>query len=257
MEENNVALPQAQETSEASNTEQFTQQTTDTTTQQPEQQKFKVKYLHEEREVPYDEAPTYIQKGMDYDRVREKYEESKPVVGFVEKLAQQNGMTVPEYLRAVDEYQRQQEIQDLQQRTNLDSELAEELYYSRQERHEREQRRQQEAQEKQQQQEYIEFLTEFKGVSAEDIPQEVWRLKAEKGISITDAYTRYQYGQIKGQQTAQEANAKNAQSSTGSLTGNGETPNSYISRDVFEQNKNDRNWVIKNFNKLNESRAKW
>ena len=87
MEENNVATMQQDtgtDTNVGSSSTEQTQQATEQSTQQSEpKQSFKVKYLHEEKEVPYEEAPTYIQKGMDYDRVRSKYEESKPVLTFV------------------------------------------------------------------------------------------------------------------------------------------------------------------------------
>lgn len=220
-------------------------------------QSFKVKHLHEEKEIGFEEAPTYIQKGLDYDRVKNKYEESKPVVSFVERLAQQNGLTVPEYLKAVEEYERQQEIESLKEQTNLNPELAEELYLLRQERQQRSVQQQQQEVQAKQQQEYIEFLSQFPDITPESIPQEVWDLKANKGLTITDAYIRHEYNKLRGKLNAQETNQKNADVSTGSLTGNGGTKSDFIDSNTFEQNKDDRRWVMQNLDKIIKSRAKW
>lgn len=230
----------------------------DNATTENESKSFKVKHLHEEKEIPFDEAPTYIQKGLDYDRVKTKYEESKPVLGFVERLAQQNGMTVPEYLKAVEEYERQQEIENLSQNNGLSEELAEELYLSRQERKQRESERQQQENQQRQQQEYIDFLNQFPQVKAEEIPKEVWETKASNpNISLTDAYIRHEYSKLQQKIKAQEVNAENANTSTGSVTGNGTSTGDYISFDTFQKNKTDRNWVIKNLKQITESRSKW
>jgi hypothetical protein len=64
-------------------------------------QTFKLKYLGEEREVSKDEAITLAQKGMDYDRVRQKHDEAisendslKEKLAPIEELANSQGMTL-------------------------------------------------------------------------------------------------------------------------------------------------------------------
>ena len=54
-----------------------------------------------------------------------------------------------------------------------------------------------------------------------------------------------------------EKNLKNAQTSTGSVNSQGALPQEIISKDTFESNKHDRNWVIKNLTKISQSRSKW
>jgi hypothetical protein len=216
-EELNVTTPQVNES-----VMETTQESMETTTEQTPQQAFKVKHLHEEKEIGFDEAPTYIQKGLDYDRIKTKYEDSKPVIGFVEKLASQNGMTVPEYLKAVEEYERRQEIDNLANQRNLDPELAEELYLSRQERQQRKAQETQREMEERNKQEYVDFINEFPDVKPEDVPAEVWEMKNKNpNISISDAYIRYERNQLKAKLSATEVNQKNAETSTGSVTGNG------------------------------------
>lgn len=233
------------------------QKTEQQTVNDNQQQSFKVKYLHEEKEIPYSEAPTYIQKGMDYDRVKSKYEESKPVLSFVERLAQQNGLSVPDYLKAVEEYEKQQEIEALSQKNSLDPELAEELYLLRQERQQRQTAKQQQDQEARQQQEYIEFINQFPDVKPDAIPNEVWQIKANNNLTITDAYIRHEYNKLREKINAQETNLKNANVSTGSLTGNGNATSDFIDAKTFENKKDDRRWVMQNLDRIMKSRAKW
>ena len=69
-----------------------TQETQEVVAEQP---KIKVKYDKEEKELSYDEAVTLAQKGMNYDRLNEKYDSLKAkehAIKLVEKLAEQNGM---------------------------------------------------------------------------------------------------------------------------------------------------------------------
>jgi hypothetical protein len=217
-EENVETIPQNEqelETQEVEAQEAETQEIPETP------QAFRVKHLHEEKEISYDEAPTYIQKGLDYDRVKSKYEESKPVLSFIERLAKQNDMSVDEYVKAVEEHERQQEIEELQSQRNLDPELAEELYLLRQERANKAKLEEQQKQQEQKQKEYLDFLDEFKDVEPDKIPQEVFDIKVKNGISLTDAYIRYQYKNMLNKETIDKVNQENAATSTGSLTGNG------------------------------------
>jgi len=50
---------------------------------------------------PGDITPELLQKGVDYDRIRTKYDEAKPVMEVFSGLAKANGMTVEEYVRVV------------------------------------------------------------------------------------------------------------------------------------------------------------
>ena len=253
LEEN--TQPEVQE--EESQAVEPTQEVQDDT---PARELVKVKHLHEEKEIdPYsDEGKAYIQKGMDYQRVKDKYESSKSTSDFVENLARQQGMSVEDYIKAVNESQKQQEIENLANARGLDTEMAEELYLLRQERKERAAREQEFQAKERQNQEYMDFFKEFPDVSAEQIPAEVFELSAKNpNMSLTDAYIRHEYNQMKNKAKTEQVNAKNAEATTGSVTGNGESKTDYITAASFEKNKHDRNWVVKNFDKINKSRSKW
>lgn len=184
--------------------------------EQPTRQSFKVKHLKEEKEISYDEAPEYIQKGLDYDRVREKYDETKPVLGFVEKLAKQNNMSVQEYMQEVERYEREQAIQDIADNNQLSKEMAEELFLLREERKTRAQKDEEAKREAEKKEEYLSFVNEFPNVDVDSIPVEVFELKHQNPrLTLTDAYIRHQWNEQKKAQQVQQANEKNASTSTG------------------------------------------
>jgi len=239
---------------------QATEEVTEVQEETPARELVKVKHLHEEKEIdPYtDEGKAYIQKGLDYDRVKTKYESSKSTLDFVESLAKQQGMAVDDYIKAVNENQRQQEIEHLATTNGLNNEMAEELYLLRQERQERAAREQEYQAKEKENQEYMQFFNEFPDVSAEQIPSEVFELRAKNpSMSLTDAYIRHEYNVMKNKDKTAEVNANNANATTGSVTGNGEAKTNYITKDAFEKNRHDKTWVRKNYEKLIKSRPKW
>ena len=100
--------------------------------------KFKVKFNHEEKELGYDEAVPLIQKGMNYDKLQERLQalESDPRLSYVEKQAERHGLTVTEYLQAVEAQERQAELDDLVA-NNIPEEYAKEMLAARKDREER------------------------------------------------------------------------------------------------------------------------
>ena len=91
---------------------------------------------------------------------------------------------------------------------------------------------------------------------ADGVPKEVIELQT-KGKSLPDAYNAYLLTTYKSKIGATETNKKNAESSTGSVNGNGSTGAGEISQETFEAKKGDKRWVINNLSKITESRAKW
>jgi len=132
-----------------------------------------------------------------------------------------------------------------------------------------------ELQQKQQEQEknskeYSEFLGYFKKENGRDfdsaidnLPQEVWDMKNE-GKPLKDAYVYHLNSQLKTKLSeyenklkAVETNQVNANSTPGSVTGNGNADSGFITSEAFESKKHDQKWVIQNLTKIQESRAKW
>lgn len=127
-------------------------------------------------------------------------------------------------LKALDQFEKEQERQDLIQR-GLDPDALEDVVNKRIESHPdiqyaREMKQQQEEQQRFQE-EANELFSEFPDLKPEQIPAEVWQLKEQRGLSLLDSYLRVNYKNL-GQQKEQEAIQKlqqNAVSSPGSLGG--------------------------------------
>jgi hypothetical protein len=273
-------------TEEQSNQTEPTTETTETPVAIPETTKqaaIKVKYNKEEKEIPYDEAPTWIQKGLNYDKVSSKLAERDAEVA--RRFGAQGINTWEQLLAGWDTTQQHQQTQLLDQKYQATAnrlaekwgadpatlrDIAQELANS----HPAVQRLQQLEQENgqikshQQTQERInQDVAQFKAAYPEldysTMPQDVWD-RLNKGYSLTDSYQIHENKALKEKIAAQEqaiqakeTNKKNATNSPGSVTGQGATVADYISAEAFEKNKGDQRWVIKNLSKIQESRKKW
>ena len=179
---------------------------------------FTVKYNKEEKQVSYDEAPDYIQKGMNYDKVQQRADQYQQ---HLDRVAQLSGyQDHNELLAAVEELEREQERQKYQQ-AGIDPEKFNELVSELPEIQQFREMQRQQQETQQLQSEASELFAEFPDLTPEQIPQEAWNLKEQKGLSLLDAYLRTTYKQL-GQQKEQEAIQKlqgNAQASAGSLSG--------------------------------------
>lgn len=245
--------------------------TTSTEVQQTvEQPKIKVKYNHQEMELPYEEAVTHIQKGMNYEKAVERARQEALDEYIAGQGYEWNGKkitTKAEYDQALKE----KEIYDKYQAQGLPEEVIQKLAKVDQIESVLETEKRTRAEQEKKNAEYAEFFEYFKAENGRDfnsatdtIPQEVWDMAA-KGKTLTDAYAYYANKQLKAKIAeyeaklkAQETNQQNASSSPGSVTGNGSTQNNdFVSFEAFEANKHDQRWVIKNLSKINASRAKW
>lgn len=89
-------------------------------TTQEEQDFFEVKYNKENMRISRDEAPTYIQKGLNYDKVNQKASEYEQ---HLQKVAQITGYSnIEELIQAAQEAEEQQRIQQESQRLGVDEE---------------------------------------------------------------------------------------------------------------------------------------
>lgn len=112
-------------------------------------------------------------------------------------------------------------------------------------------------QQEKQQAEMQDFIKKYPNVKPDDIPVEVWQVNAS-GVPLRYAYADYANDQATKAEEIARANAENAKSSTGSVSGDGAANSSdFISYDIYEQNKSNPSWVNKNFNKIMNSRAMW
>lgn len=191
----------------------------------------------------------YIQKGLNYEKVRDdarKEFESREDVAILREYARASGMTAKEYLdvlrQNMEQSQTRQAVETLKQQypeapEDALSELAQSQREAEQlknaERMRQEAERQQELQRTEQTRPWEEFFvrhTEYAG--ADDVPQEIYALVREKGLTPNEAYLQMQMDrkeeahaafvrETNKKLDAMEQNLKNAQGSPGSAVSDG------------------------------------
>jgi hypothetical protein len=179
---------------------------------------FTVKYNKEERQVSYDEAPDYIQKGLNYDKVQGKVSEYEQQLNRVAQLSGYN--THDELLSALDDIEQQQQRAQYEE-AGIDPDIMNQFIEKHPDIQYARELKQKEEETQKFNSEANELFAEFPDLKPEQIPSEVWQLKESKGLSLLDSYLRVNYKSL-GQQKEQEAIQKlqgNAVASPGSLGG--------------------------------------
>jgi hypothetical protein len=248
-------------------------------------QTIKVKYNHQELELPIDEAVTHIQKGMNYDKAierarqeaaQEAAQKARDAV-IAEMGYEWKGKpitTEAEYRQALQE----KEIEDKLrlQYSNLPDEIIDEILANRRFREETlaEKKAREEAERKAQEEKDFaarrdtmldEFLHEFPDYDTEEkwkaIPKEVWAeadkwLKSggREGRRLADALAKYNLKQMQAQNQAAEANQANAASSTGSVKGQGKAGTFFTREQVANMSREE---IRANYAAIKESEKRW
>jgi hypothetical protein len=160
-------------------------------------------------------------------RERQKY---TPYQSFVDSEAKRNNMTTEQYFQAV-EQQRQVEERQQYEAQGINPDVMNQFLEKHPDiQYAKEMRSKADADAKFQS-EASEFFSTFPDVEVAKISPEVYQLKHEKGLSLTDAYLRVNFKSLKAQ-SEQEVIKKlqgNAQSSPGSLGQGGAAQTSTVS----------------------------
>lgn len=173
---------------------------------------FVLKHLDDTRTVSRDEVITLAQKGMDYDRIRQKLDEQAGEKTELEgRLRALNDLAAAGGFKTADDL-----LEDVQA-----SMLAVEKGIDK-------------AEEKRNA-DFAEFLSsEYKG-EAEKIPKEVWDSYNKGGVSLLQAFRAYDNHRLKVELEALKKSAENKARSTGSLTTTGKPS----AQDEFDRAWND------------------
>lgn len=219
------------------------------------------------------EQQTGVQSAEDnarYASIRREAEQKAREKARDELIAEMYGdhgiSTYAEYQRALEEANRQEELERLVQ-SNIPEQYAQEMIENRKFREQYQAQMKEQEQKTQQEKMYQDFLEaypEFNDTTkANEIPQEVWS-KVKEGKNLTDAYNEHLVKEYKKQlealnakEEAAKANQANAQTSTGSVKSEGTPSVGYISKDVFEANKNNQKWMYEHFDEIKKSMGKW
>lgn len=201
-----------------------------------------LQHMDEVKTVGENEIVTLAQKGMDYDRIRSKWDEAKPVMELFNQFAKQAGMSTSDYIAHIrtqakqsqgmsaDEAKRSVELEDREAAISAKEAVYQAQQTAQTRRNEAEQRRQAD----------IEAFRKIYPDAAKDpkgIPAEVWQ-RVNEGMNLVAAYAVYDARQARAAQAAAEQKAAaavqnhtNAQRSTGSMHSSGD--NNKVSKDPF------------------------
>lgn len=82
---------------------------------------FTVKYNKEEKKISRDEAPTYIQKGLNYDKVKERADQLEQTANYLDRVAKFSGyQTVDEFIQAVEQAEKAEQSEREAKRLGMD-----------------------------------------------------------------------------------------------------------------------------------------
>ena len=196
-----------------------------------------LRHMDETKNVGEAGMVTLAQKGMDYDRIRAKYDESKPAMEILSIFAKQKGVSVADYVSFLrTEAKKADGLSEAEARRSIELEDREAAVTAR----EAEQAAERQAAEQanaaanaaaqRRKADIDEFAREYPDVARnpDAIPKEVWDAVAA-GSSLTVAYAKYTAKQAREEaertrsaaQAAQQ-NIKNAARSTGSMQSAGQ-----------------------------------
>ena len=207
---------------------------------QPEEEAPKLwtlRHMDEEKQVGEAEMVVLAQKGMDYDRIRAKYDEAKPAMEMLAQFAKKAGVTTAEYITAIREQAKQAEgMSEAEAKRAVDLEdreariAVEEAKVNERKAAAEKATNAQTAEEQRRAADIAEFQKTFPEAAKDpkSIPPEVWA-EVKNGASLVAAYSKYA---VKAANAAKDAamreaasakqNNKNAERSTGSMKSAGE-----------------------------------
>ena len=262
MSEVETTVPQESQQAEvatAINEASTTTPTEQAAPQAQEPRKLKVKYLHEDKEVTEDEAVPLIQKGMDYDRVKAQSESLMEDRKYIEDLAKEYGMDPKTLKTELAKAAKATKLQELTAK-GIPDDVAEEILESRKFREEQKARETQTQATERQNREAAEFLREYPGVKASDIPKNVWD-DVNNGIPLVHAYARHENAMLKAQMQkagavaeVKAASASNAAAAPGAIGGSVSSPDYYSPERI--ETMSDRQ-VAENWPKIQASMKHW
>lgn len=218
----------ASESFEQPTGEQFEQEQETATLSQEQPQYFEVKYNKEPMQVSYDEAPDYIQKGLNYDKVNER---ATTYQSELDRVARLSGYESYEEMQgALDTYE--QDLQAQQWRDQgIDPEAMNQFLEQHPDIQYAREMKQKEADQQTFNSHVEEFMREHPDVKPEDITDDVWNLRESKGLTLTEAFRLANWSTVNqsAQQKAIQSLQQNAASSPGSLGAQGAEHNKGIS----------------------------
>lgn len=170
-----------------------------------------VVYNSEKKKVTREEAIPLIQKGMNYDKLKNMYD-TDASRNFIKQLADRENMSVDEYIRITNENIANNDIREIASKENVTLDVAKELYNSRNAKNQmlandKAKQMEDEANAKREK-EFNDFMQAYPDVDAKDIPAKVWEAYAN-GTPLKYAYMEYENQNLKENNSQLKTNARN------------------------------------------------
>ena len=195
----------------------------------------KVRFNHEDIELPYEEAVCNIQKGLNYDKVAERLSmlQNDEALKIIDGIASEFGVSRAEITRKWKTDLEEQKIMRFAEEKGLPPDMAMEVLQARKENEEREFEKRIEAA----QEAVINLLTEqesefheaYPDLPDDDVPDDVL-MEWGKGTPLKHAYQAYEnpilrqkLKEMEDRLSVSELNGKNEEASMGSVRSNGDT----------------------------------
>lgn len=161
--------------------------------QPPEPYKLRVKFNHQEVEIPEPDAIPLIQKGMNYDKLQERLDalQNDPRLSAYEKLQQSSALLGYQSIDELNEAILNQYYETIAQQQGLTPEQIRYEHELKQREATLNQRMQAEQQQRATYAMYDRFLQAFPTAKPEDIKPETWA-KVQSGMDLTTAYVMQQ-----------------------------------------------------------------
>ena len=193
---------------------------------------FKLKYMDEEKVVSREEIIPLAQKGMDYDRIRGKYEEEKQradanaeAAEFIASLAKEAGMSSSDFIQQAlaGNLAKRENISVEEAKRRLDLDRREKALAAKEKAAEARatETKAQDARREKVRAEIAEFAKAYPDVDVRNIPTEVYQQAAKLGLGLTAAYAMHEAQQAKAALEAEKQNTKNKERSVGSSSTSG------------------------------------
>lgn len=201
-----------------------------TPNQEQKSDTLQIEYMHQKREISREEAVQLAQKGMDYDRIREKWDDAKETVAFIDEQAKAAGMdrkAFINYLRTEAKKSQGMSEEEAQRAVELENrEAAVQLREAEEQQRVADEQAQQnavDAEKERRDADFRRFAAKYPDLKVESITEaipDVWE-RVGKGESLVEIWQEHEINRLKTEQAAEAMNAKNGARSTGSMASSG------------------------------------
>lgn len=190
-------------------------------TEQPttaEPQKIKVRYNHEDRELTYEEAVAFAQKGMRYDD-----ENVAETMNHVKELAKANGFdSAKDYIQQVGRNMRENQAKALAERENIPESVAQQIIAKDEQIRQLQQAQTAKTTQEENQQKIFAEIDELREMypdaDVRSLPREVYEAKSRRpDIPLAYHYARHLEAEQRNAEAVRKKAEENAQSSAGSM----------------------------------------